>query len=343
MYIVEAQQAESEQLFRHEQVPQVGAGEARTRDARARIVKRRWVEAKGGVLDVASTGGGEKRTGATHAGGRDAVKHIDAARHAFHEIFRKADAHEVSRAVGRERCIHHIEHGVHVRFCFANGQSANAEANPIAALVNGFARSPPERGVDAALHNREERLIGRWRVRIVALQTLEFGLASRQPPNTAFHRFTRERFGRLPGYHVIELHNDIRAQIAFNTHHGFWRELVERPVKMTFEFDAIFGDGAKPFQRKHLKAARVGKNRLVPRHESMKATHRTNSVIRGPEVQMVRIGEDHCRTEPMQIVGIECFDGRQCPDWHELRCFDNAVRRDEVTSACGARLVREVE
>src|ERR1700692_4403768 len=99
----------------------------------------------------------------------------------------------------------------------------------------GFRSLPPQVRVDSALYYREERLliariVGRhlftWRVlqRLSPLQSLDLGQAAGEPADASLARVPRGRFVGLAGDHVIELHDDVSAQVAFDLHDDLGRE-----------------------------------------------------------------------------------------------------------------------
>ena len=70
-------------------------------------------------------GAGEQLAVARVARGQDAVEHVDAARDALHEIDRRADAHQVAGAIGREQRRRLLGDVVHQRNRLADAESAD--------------------------------------------------------------------------------------------------------------------------------------------------------------------------------------------------------------------------
>ena len=68
----------------------------------------------------------------------------------------------------------------------------------------------------------------------------------------------------------------------------------------------------------------------------MQTAERAYGAAPGTQVQMVRVGENHGGTQSRQIIGIKRFDRGERADGHELRRFNNPVRRGEPSAACGA-------
>ena len=83
-------------------------------------------EARG--ADVHAALAGVKAAVAGGAGGQDAIKHIDATRHAFQQIFGRTDAQQVARLAIGQFGDGGLQHGPHQVFGFANGQPANGKA-----------------------------------------------------------------------------------------------------------------------------------------------------------------------------------------------------------------------
>ena len=137
MYIVQGEQAQAEHLVGDVEVADVGAGESAARGALALVVERPRVGAELGALDVEAAVAREDGAVAAHARRCDAVEEIDAAEHALDEVLGKADAHEVARAVARELGVDDLEDAVHVGLGFADGESADAVADPVAGVADG--------------------------------------------------------------------------------------------------------------------------------------------------------------------------------------------------------------
>src|SRR5450830_1270005 len=116
MYIVQRQQAQSENLVAHEEMPNVGTAEPRTGGTVAALVQWQGVIPVLGPLDVEPPLTGEYRAIPAHPRWRNAVEEIHPAPDAFDEILGKPDAHQISRPVPGERVVHDVEHVVHRRF-----------------------------------------------------------------------------------------------------------------------------------------------------------------------------------------------------------------------------------
>ena len=170
---------------------------------------------------------------------------------------------------------------------------AEAEADPRVRAGNRARRLAPQLGVDPTLHDREERLLGRWRPRVLAREPRVLREAPRQPAERALHRLAGERQGALPGRDVVELHDHVGAEVALDLHHQLGREADAASVDVALELDPVLVDAAHVLEREHLEAAGVGEDRAVPAHEAVQAAELAHERVAGAEVQVVRVGEDH--------------------------------------------------
>ena len=94
---MQAQQPQAEQLLLVDEVPDVGAREARAGGAGAVLVERARVAGEAGVAEVQPALPGERGAGARDARRQDAVEHVDPALDHLEDALRVADAHEVAR------------------------------------------------------------------------------------------------------------------------------------------------------------------------------------------------------------------------------------------------------
>ena len=68
----------------------------------------------------------------------------------------------------------------------------------------------------------------------------------------------------------------------------------------------------------------------------MQSAEIANQLVARPQVQMIRVAENHLRADLAEIDGIERLHRRQRADRHERRRVDDAVRRREAPRARGA-------
>lgn len=70
----------------------------------------------------------------------------------------------------------------------------------------------------------------------------------------------------------------------------------------------------------------------------MQAAEVADQLVAGTQMQMVRVAEDHLRTDLAKVDGIERLHRRERSDGHERRRLDDTVRRRETARAASARL-----
>ena len=109
-------------------MPEISACVAPANRARARLVKRAIILRPLGVFDVQLASGRKRLARASIARRQNAVKHVDAPRDRFHEIFRRADAHQVSWKVSRQSRRDLVYYFKHYRLLFTDAQSADGVA-----------------------------------------------------------------------------------------------------------------------------------------------------------------------------------------------------------------------
>src|SRR5436190_708106 len=99
---MQAEEPEPQQLLLVDQMPEIGAREARARGAGAVLVQRTRIACEACVAEVETALPRERRARPGGAGRKDAVEHVDAALDHLEDALRIADAHEVAGLAGRE-------------------------------------------------------------------------------------------------------------------------------------------------------------------------------------------------------------------------------------------------
>src|SRR3954463_1293242 len=232
----------AEDLVGDEEMADVRTREAPACRAVTFLVERSRIRPVLGALDVDPSIRRERGAVAAHARWRDAIEQVDAPAHAFYQILRKADAHQVARTIGRKRAVYHLEDAVHVRLGFSYRQATNAEPDPFAGVDDGFRCRDTQLVVNAALHDGEERLRA---AAILAMQLLQRADASLEPANAPLTGVARGRVVALARNDVIELHDHVCAEVALDLHHRFRCEPVARSIDVAAELDAILVDRAE--------------------------------------------------------------------------------------------------
>ena len=132
-------------------------------------------------------------------------------------------------------------------------------------------------------------------------EPLELRHAPRQPAQAALARVARDALLALPRNDVIELHDHVGAEVALDLHHALRRERVLRAVDVAAKLDAVLAHGAQPLEREDLKATGVGEDRPIPSHEPMQSAEIANQLVARPQVQMIRVGENHLRADRAEV------------------------------------------
>src|SRR2546421_9959618 len=136
---------------------QVSARVAAADRARAKLVQGARVGRPARVLDVQLSARGERLPVATVARRDDAVEHVNAARDALDQVFRRADAHQVARRVRRHLWRDPFDDLVHHFLLLADAQSPDGVAVE-ADLDRARKALAPQVQVRCALHDAEDRL-----------------------------------------------------------------------------------------------------------------------------------------------------------------------------------------
>ncbi len=194
------------------------------------------------------------------------------------------------------------------------------------------ALSPPQRRVDAALHDPEQRLIG---PRVSSQATLGPGVGARHGRG---HLSGRQR--RI--HQLVEGHGDVAAQRLLDLDRALGREALARPVQVAGEGHAVVVDSAQVGQAEHLETARIGQDRAVPAHEPMEPAQRRDAFVAGAQRQVVGVGQQDLGARRAQVGRGQALDARLGPDRHELRGIDRPMRslqpaEPSPTDAGGAR------
>ena len=154
-------------------------------------------------------------------------------------------------------------------------------------------------------------------------------LAPVQPPERALHSFLGQLVRRLSGHDVIERHRDVGAERPLDLHRPLGRECPIGAVDVRLELDAVLTDPAKPLEREHLKAARVGQHRPRPRGEAVESAHGADDVLPGTQVQVVGVAQDDLRAGARDIGRAQAPDHAVRAHRHERRGLHRPVRQGQ--------------
>ena len=174
-------------------------------------------------------------------------------------------------------------------------------------------------GIDAALHDAEDRLVGPSARRERSLR----------PSMRALHR-VRHLGRRQSGIdELVERHRHVRAEQRLDLHRPLRREPLHRSVEVRGERHAVVVHAPQVGEAEHLEAAGVGEDRPVPAHEPMQTAEARDALRGRTQAEVVRVAEDHLRAGGTQVAGREGLHRRLGADRHELRRVDRPVRRHE--------------
>src|SRR5690606_18758943 len=168
------------------------------------------------------------------------------------------------------------------------------------------------------------------------LQMLECLETASEPAHAALAGIACTRGIRLSGYHVVELHDHVRAKIPLDLHHGLGREREPRAIHVTAELDSFLAHGVQGSQGEHLETTGVREDRPVPVHERVEPSERAYDLVAGAEMQVVRVGQQHGGSGGLKVARIERLHRCERPDGHERRSEHLAVRRPEAAGASAA-------
>ena len=236
MQVVDAGQHWAQHFAAAVQVVQVGTAKtaapalrprhaaARRRGARAGVagaagVQRLLVQLVARVADFEVAKTGEQGAVARVARRHDAVEHVDAFGHTLHQIFWRADPHQVTRFV-RRQLVRRVRHDAqHFVFRLAHADATDGVTGEIHRhqLLQRFLAQVLKH---AALDNAEQR------VRV--LQLGELRLAALGPAQAEFHRTACFRLGgelalglgfdRNVGRAFVKLHDDVTVEHSLDLH-----------------------------------------------------------------------------------------------------------------------------
>ena len=176
MHVRPAQQHGAEHLAAFHQMMQIGARVLRRWTGAFRI-ERAFVLGIFGVAQIEPAAPGEGLVMAARARRHHAVEHVDAAGNGFEQILRRADAHQIARPILRQHRSGHRDGVEHGGLPFTHRQPADRIAVEADVLQNPGALLS-EVGIDAALHDAEQRLARRGHLLKCLLRAL--GPAHRQ-------------------------------------------------------------------------------------------------------------------------------------------------------------------
>ena len=283
-------------------------------------------------VDLAKAGKGHAVTSVPRW--HDAIEHVDAASDSFHQIVRRADAHQIAWPVrGHPRnCL--LDHREHDGLRFADRKTANGVA--VETDLGQFARAcVPQFRIVAALNDSE--------------QHASLGCSLEGAP-AALGPAQRELHGALdvvaPGRQTnafVELHRDVGAEQPLYVDRALRRQFDRCAVDVGSEGDSVFLHFSQLRQRHHLKAAGIRQHGSVPGGEFLQAAEVCDPPGAGTQHQVIGVAEDDIGPGVAHLAPLQALHGALRPDGHERRRSHRAMRRGEKAGASLAVAAEQLE
>ena len=105
---------------------------------------------------------------------------------------------------------------------------------------------------------------------------------------------------------------------------------------MRSERHAFFANLAQISETENLKAARIGKEGAIPRHEPMQPAHPANRLNARPQKEVVGIAEQNLDAQIFEHILRDPLHRCQRPNRHKHGSLNFTMRSDELASAGGA-------
>ena len=313
IHVVNRIQPQGQELFRHEQVPEVRSGEGPARITAAIGVERPRVLPVLGVLDHQPALRGEQTPVARVAGRHDAIEQVHPGQDPPHKVLGRAEPHQVPGLLLREKGQGVLGHLVHQPLGLSQTQATNGVSGEIQGdQVLGAALPLP--GKHAALNDPEDRPVAGMRL---PAPPRPFGRQRDGPPRAVVAGGVRHR--------VVQGHPDVRSEHLLYLDDLFGREPVSASVQVGLELDPLFGDPREALEAEGLKAPAVGQDGPVPLHKAVKPPLRANHLVARPKVEVVGVGHDDLRADFPKLVRGEGFDRGLGSDGHEGRRLHRTV------------------
>ena len=193
------------------EVMQIGAGVIARGRAVGLFVERAHILGMAGIADIDLAAAREGQTMTAGTRRHHAVEHVDAARHRFQNIVRRADAHQVTRLFGGQHRQGDIEHAQHDILRLTDGKAADGITLEIK-LLQPFGRADTQIRLITALYDTEHGLAGLF---------AKGNAAALRPAQRHFHgALDFLALGRQRDA-LIELHLDVGIEQSLNFDRAF--------------------------------------------------------------------------------------------------------------------------
>lgn len=145
--------------------------------------------------------------------------------------------------------------------------------------------------------------------------------------NRALNEFARSGIRRT----LVELHNDVGAQLLLNVHVVFRRPADFVSIVDRGERYAVVIKLARVLKGEDLKSTRIGKHWAIIGAKLMKATCLGNQIGAGAHCQVVGVRQHNLRTDLLQRLRANALHRSAGSNGHEQRGFNRTVCRFERT------------
>ena len=299
--VVHDGQPHPEQLFRLEQVADVGPAVLAAGGAAAGGVDGALVPLILGVFDVDDAAPGVQVAVAGVAAGHDAVEQVDAAGHRLEDVAGGAHPHQVAYLVLGHMGLDLLDDVVHHLGRLADGQAADG----VAVQLHGgdlLHVLHPQVGEGAALVDAEQQLVGVGGPAL-GLAAGQLGLAAGQPADGPLAAGLGVAV--LGGVFdaLVKGHGDGGAEVCLDADALLGAHEDAPPVQVGGEGDPLLGDLAQLGQAEHLEAAAVGQDGAVPAGELVQPAQVGHQLVPRAQVEVVGVAEHDLGADLFEVLG----------------------------------------
>ena len=339
--VVHDGQTHPQQLFRLEQMADIGAGVVPAGRAAAGGVDGALIALVLGILDVDDAAPGVQVAVAGVAAGHNAVEQVHAAGNGFDDVAGCADAHQVADLILGHVRLHLADHLIHHIGGLAHCQAADGIAIEVH-LGDLLHMLDPQVGKGAALVDAKQKLV-RVDGSALVLQAGHLRFAAGQPADGAVAACLGIIVLCGVLHTLIKGHGDGRAQVRLDLHTLFRAHEDPVSVQMGRKGHALFGDLAQLGQAEHLKSAAIGQDGAVPAGELVQAAHVGHQLVAGAQMKVVGVAEHDLRTDILQVLCRQAaLDGTCRCDVLERRGLHGAVHGLELAPPGVVLLLEEL-
>src|SRR5207302_5668583 len=179
----------------------------------------------------------------------------------------------------------------------------------------------PELRIDAALHDREQRLI----VLIQGPGDGESGTASACPSDREIIGISCIFLGTGIRSALVEDHQDVRSELTLDIDDRLGCKAMDGAVYVGPKPNTLRFDLSQPGETEHLISAAVGDNGCVRSHKPVEARGPSNNLDARSEIQMVRVAQEDRSLDFNQLPRREGLYAGLSAHRHERRGMNRAM------------------